>query len=75
MTTADFNLARTDIQFFTVSYTDGDTPFLDCPGRPGCSRCVFGSRSTYTDCYIQDNDKLTPKQLAKLQTNYPEFFI
>ena len=74
MTTADFNLACTDIHFFTVAY--GETAYyLDCPGHYGCPKCVFNSKSTSDDCYIQDRDKLTLKQLAKLQTNYPELFL
>lgn len=74
MTTADFNLACTDISFFTVHSSDNFT-YLDCPGSRGCAKCVFNAKSTTSDCYIQDRDKLTPNQLAKLQTDYPEMFV
>lgn len=75
MTATDFELARTGISIFTVRYASS-TPVLDCPGRPACNTCVFGTKQRLNgDCHIQDRDKLTPNQLTILKTDYPEMFV
>lgn len=76
MTNEDFKLACTGIYLFTIKQLSNNRHYLHCPGRPKCSECVFGNKPKENgDCYIQDRDTLTPKQLTALKTNYPETLL
>ena len=76
MTTADFKLACSNISFFTIGKFSDGSAYLDCPGSTACKTYIFNPKQRPDgDCYLQDRDKFTPNQLAKLQTNYPEMFV
>lgn len=73
MTNRHFKTALTNLHMFHYDTFDSE-PILGCPGRRACHGCPFDA-GTDVDCYIQDRDKLTPKQLAYLHDHHPEFFL